>query len=298
MWLCYQEFLLIITKKRVNVRFFCYDVLMKKSTNNKKVMVITGAASGLGRAIAMAAAEKGFDIAVADVQDDAGQQTVDEIKAAGAEAVYFHCDVSQAEGLLTLKNAVIEQFGQVDVLVNNAGVGSQGMLEQTTEAEWSRQWQINLMGVVRGCQAFIPQLKKSSQGAVVNVASFAAIAQAPGMASYNVVKAGVLALSESLRCELASDDIHVSVACPAFFKTNLVASMQDSDEKIKQQINRWMDKSAYTADDVAQMILKSVEQKKFMVLCDNQTKWQYRISRWFPNFFYKQKLKMIERMFK
>lgn len=263
-----------------------------------RVMVITGAASGLGRALALAAAGKGYHIAVVDVQENAGNDTVDEIKQLGVDAAFFLCDVSDKQALLKLKDQVIEYFGHVDVLVNNAGVGSQGNLETSTEAEWERQWQINLMGVVRGCQAFIPELRKRNDAAIVNVASFAAVALAPGVASYNVVKAGVYALSETLRCELAGDDIHVSVVCPAFFQTNLTDSMLGTDEKTKSQINRWMKNSKYTADDVAKMILTATEKRRFMVLCDSQTKWQYRISRWFPNYFFKQKLKMIKRMFK
>ncbi|MCB1582601.1 MAG: SDR family oxidoreductase [Marinicella sp.] len=265
---------------------------------NKKIMVITGAASGLGKAIALAAAKQGYDIAVADVQQQAGEQTVADIKESSREAAFFYCDVSKTDDLLALKNAVIERFGQVDVLINNAGVGAQGTVCEASEEQWDRQWQINLMGVVRGCQAFIPQLKKSPQAAIVNVASFAAIALAPGVASYNVVKAGVVALSETLRCELAEANIHVSVLCPAFFKTNLTESMHDADEKIKNQINRWMDKSKYGADDVAEMVLSGIERKKFMILCDSTTRWQSRIARWFPNYFYKQKVKMMKRMFK
>lgn len=268
------------------------------TNDQKKVMVITGAASGLGKALAINAARQGYHIAVADVQEPEGHAAVTEIKALGVNAAFFQCDVSDANQVQKLKTDVMEMFGQVDVMVNNAGVGSQGNLMDTTEAEWERQWQINLMGVVRGSQAFIPELKNSDDAALVNIASFAAVALAPGVASYNVAKAGVLALSETLRCELAEDNIHVSVVCPAFFKTNLVDSMLGTDEKIKNQINRWMNKSNYTANDVAQMILTAINKKQFMVLCDKQTRWQYRISRWFPNYFFKQKVKMIKRMFK
>ncbi len=266
--------------------------------NQARVMVITGAASGLGQALAFAAAKQGYHIAVADVQDEAGHQTVNTIQQLGGDAAYFHSDVSNTEALQDLKQQVLNHFGHVDVMVNNAGVGSQGNLETTTEAEWERQWQINLMGVVRGCQAFIPELRKRPDAAIVNVASFAAIALAPGVASYNVVKAGVYALSETLRCELADDDISVSVVCPAFFQTKLTDSMLGTDDKIKNQINRWMKNSKYTADDVAEMILAAIKKQQFMVLCDSTTKWQYRLSRWFPNYFFKQKVKMIKKMFK
>lgn len=280
-------------KNRASVRFFCYDARM-----SKKVMLITGAASGLGQAIAMAAAKEQYDIAVVDVQDEAGQDTVAALKKLGVDAAYFHCDVGHETALIDLKSQVLAQFGQIDVLVNNAGVGAQGTVMEATEAQWQRQWQINVMGVVRGCQAFIPELAKSPQAAIVNVASFAAIALAPGVASYNVAKAGVLALSETLRCEVAKEGIHVSVVCPAFFKTNLVASMHDANDKVRNQINRWMEKSNYTAADVADMTLSAVKRRQFMVLCDSQTRWQWRVARWFPNYFFKQKLKMVKRMFK
>lgn len=286
------------SKKRVSVRFFCYDVGMNKIKDYNRVMVITGAASGLGQALAIEAAKQGYDIAVADVQEQAGLTTVETLRQLGVKAEFFNCDVSQNDALLKLKDQVITHFGQVDVMVNNAGVGSQGTVCDSTEEEWARQWQINLMGVVRGCKAFIPQLKKSPDAAIVNVASFAAVALAPGVASYNVVKAGVLALSETLRCELATDGIHVSVICPAFFQTNLVDSMHGADDKVKNQINRWMQRSKYTAEDVAGMVLSAIENKQFMVLCDSTTRWQYRISRWFPSYFFKQKVKMIKRMFK
>jgi NAD(P)-dependent dehydrogenase (short-subunit alcohol dehydrogenase family) len=265
---------------------------------NNKTMVITGAASGLGKAIALAAANNGYDVAVADVQQQAGEQTVKEIRELGRQADYFNCDVSQEKALLDLKDQVLKRFGHVDVLVNNAGVGAQGTVCDSTEEQWNRQLQINLMGVVRGCQAFIPQLKKRPDAAVVNVASFAAIALAPGVASYNVAKAGVVALSETLRCELADTSVHVSVLCPAFFKTNLTQSMHDADDQVKNQINRWMDRSKYSAVDVAQMVLDGIKRKQFMILCDQTTRWQYRISRWFPNYFYKQKVKIMKRMFK
>ncbi len=277
----------------MNVRFFCYDTVM-----NKKIMVITGAASGLGKALALAAAKQNYHVAIADVQEADGLAVVAAIKDLGQDAAYFHCDVGQETALMALRDQVLERFGQVDVLINNAGVGAQGSVCESSEEQWMRQWQINLMGVVRGCQAFVPILKNSPQAAVVNVASFAAIALAPGVASYNVAKSGVVALSETLRCELAADGVHVTVVCPAFFKTNLVASMHDANDKVKQQISRWMAKSSYTADDVAEMTLKAINNQQFMLLCDRQTKWQYRISRWFPNYFYKQKLKLIKRMLK
>ncbi len=260
-----------------------------------KTMVITGAASGLGRALAFAAAPH-YNIAVLDVQAQAGQQVVDDIQAQGHQAAYFHCDVTDAELMQQLAEQVKAHFGQMDVLVNNAGIASEGGVETSSMEQWQRVLNVNLMGVVHGCRAFLPDLKQRPEAAIVNVASFAALALAPFMASYNVSKAGVLALSETLRAELVDTGVHVAVACPAFFKTNLTESMTDSHDKMKQRIERWMKDSSFNAEDVAQDILTAIDKKQFMVLSDKKTKNQWRVARWLPNVFFRQKVKFIKRI--
>ncbi|KAA3641065.1 MAG: SDR family NAD(P)-dependent oxidoreductase [Proteobacteria bacterium] len=260
----------------------------------KKTMVITGAASGLGRALALAAAPD-YNIAVLDVQPQAGQQVVDDILCEGQQAAFFHCDVSDWQSVEAVSKQVLAHFGQVDVLVNNAGIASDGGVEGSSLEQWQRIINVNLMGVVHGCRAFLPHLKQRPEAAIINVASFAAVALAPFMASYNVSKAGVLALSETLRAELVDSRVHVAVACPAFFKTNLTESMIDSHVKIKQRIERWMQNSSFNADDVAQHILHAINNKQFMVFSDSKTKNQWRLSRWLPNTFFRQKVKIIKR---
>lgn len=258
-------------------------------------MVITGAASGLGRALALEAAPK-YNVAVLDVQSQAGQQVVEEICAQGHQAAYFHCDVTDAEAMEQVVENILSHFGQVDVLINNAGIASEGGVESSSIEQWNRILNINLMGVVHGCRAFLPYLKQRPEAAVVNVASFAALALAPFMASYNVSKAGVVALSETLRAEMVDTSVHVAVACPAFFKTALTDSMTDSSDKVKQRIEKWMRDSSYNARDVAGAILSAIENKQFWVFCDKKTKNQWRIARWLPNVFYRQKVKFIKRL--
>jgi len=132
------------------------------------------------------------------------------------------------------------------------------------------------MSCVRGSKAFIPLLKSSASKTdpttIVNVASLAGIAQMPGMITYNVVKAGVIALSESLRSELAKDHIHVAVVCPSFFKTNLTNSMISSDEATINRVNSWMEKSELTAESVASDIEKGVAQQQNIILSDKKIK--------------------------
>ncbi|WP_395376556.1 SDR family NAD(P)-dependent oxidoreductase [Marinicella sp. W31] len=268
-----------------------------------KTMVITGGASGLGRALATKAAEQGWNIAIADINDEAGEAAAQEIAQKGVKSLYHHCDISQRSDFEKLLTAVLNQFGRVDVLVNNAGVASAGFLSETTEAEWERLLQLNVMSCVRGSHVFLPELVKSGKTAdnpvaIVNVASLAALMLAPGMMSYNVAKASVLAFSESLRGEVDHQNIHVVAACPGFFKTNLVSSMDGVNQQLKDRIESWMQRSDFTAEDVASDILEAVEKRRFLVLCDGPSKKLNRIKRWFPEYFYRIKMKRASRMFK
>ena len=258
-------------------------------------MLVTGAASGLGLALAQLAITE-YHVLVVDRQSEQGQKVVDDLKAGGGSAQFIQCDVTDLSQIESVKDAVSKTFGRLDVLINNAGVASQATLIDSTEGEWHRLVDTNLMSVVRMSRAFIPLLSKSKDASIVNVASFAALALMPGMSSYNVVKAGFLALSETLRCELSTRGIHVSCACPAFFQTNLVASMEGVDESVKSRVNSWMKSSKYTANDVAQLILNAIDKKQFLVLADKKSLWQYRISRWFPNYFYRQKMSFSEKL--
>ncbi|MCF6299899.1 MAG: SDR family oxidoreductase [Proteobacteria bacterium] len=262
-----------------------------------KTMVITGAASGLGRALALTAAKQGWQICVADINETDGKTVVDEINNLGSKAIFCYCDIGKVEDFENLRKEAVKAFKRIDVLVNNAGVASSGTLMDTTENEWTRLIELDLMSVIRGSKAFVPVLQKGHNPAIINTASFAAIALAPGMMSYNVTKAGVLAFSASLRAELDSLGIHVGVVCPSFFKTNLVESMQSSSQQTKARINKWMTNSSFTAEDVAQDILNGVKDRRFMILNDKFTKTGYKISRWFPEYFYRKKMKQFSKMF-
>jgi short-subunit dehydrogenase len=150
--------------------------------------------------------------------------------------------------------------------VNNAGVASAGSIEDTTIGDWEWILDINVLGVVRGCKAFTPLFKQQGSGAFVNVASMAGLMLAPLMDSYNVSKAGVIALSETLSQELRDSGIHVSCVCPAFFQTNLASTMRSDIPGIQQNVNKLMKRSSITAEDVAEDIFRSVKDKDFWVL--------------------------------
>ena len=253
-------------------------------TTAVKTIVVTGAASGLGKAIANHYHQNNWKIIVADIQDDAGQEVVNNINANGGEAYYFHCDIANSEDFDALAKFTADKTGQCNILANNAGVASSGTLMDSTEAEWDRLITLDLMSCVRGSKAFIPLMRKSataeSPSAIVNTASFAGIALMPGMMTYNVAKAGVIAFTETLRGELAKDHIHVTAACPAFFKTNLTSSMLGASEKTINQIEKWMTNTSLTAEIVAENIAKGIEDKDILIITDKKARRYLRFLGW------------------
>ena len=249
-----------------------------------KRIVITGAASGLGKALALRFAQEGWSICIADIHMERAAEVAKEVNRTGGKALVFKCDISQEQDFKDLAKHIEAEWGGVDILVNNAGISSSGSLQDSTYDEWHRLLDINLMGVVRGCKAFTPLLAKQVQGHIVNVASFAGIASAPGMVTYNVAKAGVISLSESLRHELAADKIDISVVCPAFFPTNLMESM--NNQETVAIVSKLMKRSGVTAQDVAEHIYKGVENKDFMLITHKDARLQYSMKRLSPDLFH------------
>ncbi len=249
-----------------------------------KTVVITGAASGLGKAIANYYSQQQWQVVIADIQDELGKAVVEEINSQGCTAYYFHCNIGKPADFIDLARFTEETTGHCHLLVNNAGVASAGTLMQSDEAEWHRMINLDLMSCVRGCQAFIPLLKSSatasSPTSIVNIASLAGLALMPGMITYNVAKAGVIALSETLRGELVKDHIHVAAACPSFFKTNLTNSMISSDQATVNRVNGWMEKSALTADSVALDIAEGIAKGERLILSDKKIKHYFAVIGW------------------
>ena len=155
------------------------------SENNKfpqKRIVITGAGSGLGRALALRFARDSWRVGIADIKLDGAEETLKLVRAAGGDGFVQHCDIALEADFATLAERVQKEWQRLDLLINNAGDASSGSVEATPLKDWEWMLNINLLGVVRGCRAFVPMLLKQRNGHIVNIASFAAIASAPGMA--------------------------------------------------------------------------------------------------------------------
>lgn len=228
-------------------------------------IMITGAGSGLGREIALRWAREGWRLALADVNEAGLRETLAVARAAGGEGFVQRCDVRDYSQLTALAQACTEQFGGIDVIVNNAGVASGGFFAELSLEDWDWQIAVNLMGVVKGCKAFLPLLERS-KGRIINIASMAALMQGPGMSNYNVAKAGVLALSESLLVELRQLEVAVHVVCPSFFQTNLLDSFRGPNPAMKAQVGKLLEGSPINAAEIADYIHQQVGAGEFLIL--------------------------------
>lgn len=251
--------------------------------------VVTGGSSGLGRALCLQLADRGVAVAVADVDAAGAAETLHDMRPANGELQHFtvDCDIRREDGFAALKNEIAVRWqGHLDLLINNAGIARAGNILQTSEDDWQQMLNTNLLGVIRGCRELVPTLRSQEHAHIVNVASFAGLACAPGMISYNVAKAGVIALSESLRGELQPLGIGVTVACPAFFATNLLNDFNAPPE-ITEKIRRVMQRSDVQATDVAKDIIRAIEQNRFMVISHRHARYAWLLKRLAPNQFFK-----------
>jgi len=258
------------------------------------VAVISGAGSGLGRAMARRFAAGGWRVVVTDQHVERAEAVAGELAGDGHAARGLDVtDSAQWESLVAFVDA---QFGRVDALVNNAGVATGGMLGDTPLEDWQWVLEINLMGVVRGCHHFVGRFREQGSGHIVNVASWAGLAAAPGIASYGTAKAAVVALSEMLRAEMQPYGVEVSVLCPAFVKTGLTETMRAPDDSYPQRVQRWMEHSGVSAEDVAETVYQATQKPKFLLLTHSETRWQYRIKRWFPSLYFRVLMRTMRKL--
>lgn len=221
--------------------------------------VITGAGSGLGRAIALELASRGASILIADIDEGRAAETASLVRSMGSRAETIRADVTKLEDVEAMGEAMDRAFGGVDLVVNNAGVAVAGLVGEVPLDDWRWILEINLMGVVHGCHVFAPRLRAQKSGFILNVASCAGIASLPEMGPYNVSKAGVVALSETLYAELGQDGIGVSALCPTFFKTNLLETMRAPDRAQHEKASSFFERSKITAEEVAKIALAGLE---------------------------------------
>jgi NAD(P)-dependent dehydrogenase (short-subunit alcohol dehydrogenase family) len=231
-----------------------------KKRSRDAAAVITGAGSGIGAAFATELARRGGRIVCSEIDETAAHATADAIINDGGNALALRCDVTQIDEVHRLANEAQDWFGGPPTLViNNAGVGAGGTaIGETSLDDWNWVLSINLWGPIHGCHVFTPILREAGYGGIINVASAAAFGAAPGMAAYNVSKAGVLSLSETLAAELSGSGVNVTVLCPTFVKTNILISGGNSGRitaqstQLADRLMRW---TGFSPERVARMCL-------------------------------------------
>lgn len=216
---------------------------------------ITGAASGLGLALAERLARDGWHVGVADVQALRLERAVLQVRALGGTATPYLLDVTDAAAFHATAQTFVTAQGGIDLVINNAGIATGGWFAETSLVDWAATLDVNLRGILHGCRAFVEPLLRQGQGHLINIASLAAIANAPMMSAYNVSKAGVRSLSETLYHELSPQGVDVSVVMPSFFRSDIARAARGS-YAAQDLTHQLVNGSGVGATDVAAHLLR------------------------------------------
>jgi NAD(P)-dependent dehydrogenase (short-subunit alcohol dehydrogenase family) len=241
-----------------------------------KVAAVTGAASGLGRAMALAFAREGMDVALADVEDLGAVEKA--VRATGVRAFGMRVDVSRGDQVDRFCSETLSHLQAIHVVCNNAGVSPLGAVWESSVADWQWILGVNLWGVIHGVRAFTPHLLAQDEGHIVNTASVAGLISPPGMGAYNVTKHAVVALSETLHQDLRErgSAVGVSVLCPAYVPTRIADSERNRPAELKnpleqasarhEMLKKAVASGKLSADDVARAVVAAVKDERFYVL--------------------------------
>lgn len=254
---------------------------------------ITGGASGLGAAFAQLLAKNGWILHVADINREALEATSSAWTGA-AELHLYALDVRDNAQYQAVARDVLATSECVDLLINNAGVGDGALFHNYEVAHWERVIAINLLGTMYGCHHFVPGMRQQQNGLVINIGSAAGFLNVPGMSAYNVSKAGVHSLSETLYHELKSSRVHVSVAMPSFFQSN-VMQQSTSSAGFKKFAEKQMKYSKTNATELAGIILQKSAQGQFRIVHPQDARRNFFLKKWFPKRVEKQFEKMMAR---
>ncbi|MGW2086975.1 SDR family oxidoreductase [Streptomyces sp. NPDC001880] len=254
------------------------------------LVLVTGAAGGIGRATAFAFAEAGARVVAVDRDAEGAARTAEMARLIGAPAAWGEAvDVSDEQAMEKLAEKVAAEYGIVDVLVNNAGIGLSGSFLDTTSEDWKNVLDVNLWGVIHGCRIFGRQMAERGQGGhIVNTASAAAYQPSRALPAYSTSKAAVLMLSECLRAELAERSIGVSAICPGIVNTNITATTRFAgadaaeEKRLRKQTGRLYGLRNYPPERVADAILKAVVRNQAVVPVTPEARGARLLSRFSP----------------
>ena len=229
-----------------------------------KIALVTGAGSGIGRAISLKLAREGADVVIADLNEASLNDTAEAIRALGRQALPVVTDIAKRKEVEKLGNQALKTFGRVDILVNNAGVALYAELKDTSLKDWEWIMGVNLWGQIYALHYLLPQMIAQRSGHIVNLASWMGLFAAPANGAYAVSKHGVVALSEALRTEVAQYNIGVTVVCPGVVRTNIFNSL-----KIKgynANVRRMPSYAGITPETMADRIIAAIKHDRAMVV--------------------------------
>lgn len=226
---------------------------------NDKVVVITGAGSGIGRALAVSFAGENCRLALSDINENGLEETVEKLGLNEDRVATFIVDASDRAASEQFAESVVEKFGQVDVVINNAGLTSNGPLDEVSYETFERVINVNMWGVVYGTRAFLPHLKSRPEAVLANVASINAMVPFIDNGPYNMSKYAVYGLNESLMLELADSPVHVLSIHPGGIQTNIANQAIGASEELKKGFDKV---ARTTSEEAAVAIVKAVKAKK------------------------------------
>ncbi|MFR9749604.1 SDR family oxidoreductase [Nocardia sp. 004] len=253
-----------------------------------KTCLITGAASGLGRSIALAAAAEGATLVLTDIAAEGLEQTAAAARAAGAAVpVATTADVSDYDQVVALATAVHAEVGSVDIVMNVAGIATWGTVDQLTHTQWRRTIDIDLMGPIHVIEAFVPPMIAAGRGGhVVNVSSAAGLFGLPWHAPYSAGKFGLRGVSEVLRFDLARHGIEVSLVCPGALATPMVdsvdiAGVDRTAEAVQRGMSLFM-RHAVAPEAAARSVIRGVERNRYLIFTSGDIRVGFWAQRYFP----------------
>ena len=207
-------------------------------TMTGRVAVVTGAASGIGKALALGFAGEGANVVLADIEEEPLRAAEAEVAGHGVEALGVITDVTDADSVGALAQATIDRFGAVHMVCNNAGVGGGGLIRNQQLVDWRWVVDVCLWGVIHGVHHFLPHLIEAEESHIMSTASVAGLMSVPGLGPYNAAKYGVVAIMETLHLEMQRDrnaDVGVSVLCPGVVRTNIATAQRNRPEELRRE---------------------------------------------------------------
>ena len=259
----------------------------------KKRVLITGATTGFGEALAYALAERGWKVAVTGRKLDAVKRTAAAVTKRGGKGLPLQLEVRDKAQWEGVRRKLQKAWGGIDILVNNAGVADANKMVDMSDDDWENLLSTNLDGVINGCRIYAPDMLKAKSGYILNVASIAGLLSMPEMANYSVSKAGAISLSETLYTELSGANIGVTVLCPSGFKSSLLDNAArdgrnaTSVSVAARIVQKDMEKGTHTSETVAAFAIKEMEAGNLYAIPQPLYRLAWTAKRIAPNSFYK-----------